>query len=288
MQRTGIVGLCLVVASLIGVIAAASASATFIEEPPEYGQCLPKPFNGVGNWKDAGCTVAGGPGAKDHRYEWYPGFGQDWAQDPPRLITRPKFTSTIKRGTLAVLEVGHLETVVCAGATAKGEITGPKTVGNVVAVFTGCTEAAGNGCQSDGKPPGTVITNTLQGELGIIKEYPLTPIKDKVGLYLFFEALEFECVGIPVEVRGSVIHPIAANAMKAAATEQFSGKAGEQVPESFELLGKSEQRPAFVASLLAPEHILQTSIAARRFEESSLSLTIIQKNDMKVEVSSIN
>jgi hypothetical protein len=122
----------------------------------------------------------------------------------------------------------------------------------------------------------------------MIREFSLAPIKDKVGLYLFFEGLEFECVGIPVEVRGSVIHPLAANAMQSWATEQFTGKAGEQVPESFAFLARaSEQRPAFVA-MLAPEDVLETSIAARRFEESSLSLTTIQKNEMKIEVSSIN
>lgn len=288
MQRAGIVCLCLVVAGLIGVVVVPMASATFIEEPPEYGQCLPKPFNGTGNWKDAACTVPRGSGSKEHKYEWYPGFGANWAQDPPRLITKPKFTSRIKSGTSAVLQVDHLETVTCTGETAKGEITGPKTVGNVLAVFTGCTEVVGNGCQSKGQPEGTVATTTLQGELGVIKEFPLAPIKDKVGLYLFFEGLEFECVGIPVQVRGSVIHPVAANAMNLRSTEQFTGKGAEQVPESFAYIPTaSEQRPAFVASL-APEDVLETSIAGRRFEESSLSLTTIQKNEMKIEVSSIN
>jgi hypothetical protein len=181
-----------------------------------------------------------------------------------------------------------LERVTCTGETDTGEITGPKTVGNIVAVFTGCSEAVGNGCQSKGQTPGTVATDTLQGELGIIQEVSLSPVKSKIGLYLFFEDLEFECVGVPVEVRGSVIHPVAANAMQARSTEQFSGRAGEEVPERFEFLGAGEQRPAFVALLLAPEHLLETSIAARRFQESSLSLTSIQKNEMKIEVSSIN
>lgn len=288
MQRAGIVGLCLVVAVLIGAVAAPTAFATFIEEPPEYGQCLPKPFNGIGNWKDAGCTVPRGSGSKEHKYEWYPGFGANWAEDPPRLITKPKFTSKIKTGTRAVLQVDHLETVTCTGETSKGEITGPKTVGNVVAIFTGCTEVVGNGCQSKGQPAGTVATTALQGELGVIKEFPLKPLKDQIGLYLFFEGLEFECVGVPVQVRGSVIHPVAANAMALRTTEQFIGKRGVQVPEHFEFFAPaSEQRPAFVA-LLAPEDVLETSIAARRFEKSSLSLTSIQKNEMKIEISSIN
>ena len=287
MQRARIVGICLVVAFLIGVVAAASASTTFVEEPPEYGQCLPKPFNGIGNWKDAGCTVPRGTGAKEHKYEWYPGFGENWSQDPPRLITKPKFTSKIKTGTVARLEVDHLETVICTGETARGEITGPKTVGNVVAIFTGCTEVVGNGCQTKGLPSGTVATGTLKGELGMIKEFPLAPTGSKVGLYLFFEGLEFECVGVPVEVRGSVIHPVATNAMNLRSTEQFTGKGGEQAPEHFEFFGPAgEQRPTFVAAL-APEDLLETSIAARKFEESSLSLTTIQKNDQKIEVSSI-
>src|ERR1700724_2944370 len=158
MQRAGIVCLCLVVAGLIGAVAVPMASATFIEEPPEYGQCLPKPCNGIGNWKDAACTVPRGSGAKEHKYEWYPGFGANWAQDPPRLITKPRFTSKIKAGTLAVLQVGHLETVTCTGETAKGEITGPKTVGNVLAIFTGCTEVVGNACTTKAPPKGRGAT----------------------------------------------------------------------------------------------------------------------------------
>ncbi len=71
-----------------------------------------------------------------------------------------------------VLDVADLETVTCTGETAKGEVTGPKTVGSVDLTFTGCTEVAGNPRQSASQPPERIVTNSLQGELGIIKEFP--------------------------------------------------------------------------------------------------------------------
>ena len=287
MQRVRIAGLCLVVACASSAVAAASTPVRFREEPPEYGQCLPKPFHGVGNWRDAGCKVPKGPGLAEHKYEWYPGFGENGSHDPPRLITKRQFTSKIKTGTVAVLDVAHLETVTCTGETAKGEITGPKTVGGVDVAFTGCTEAAGNPCQGAGQPPETIVTTSLQGESGIIKEFPHEPVRNRVGLVLFFEGIEFECVGIPVAVRGSVIHAIAANAMGLRSTEQFTGEAGEQVPKSFAFIGRREQQPAFVAAV-APLAILETSIGGGPFRASSLSLTTIQKYAIKVEVSSIN
>jgi hypothetical protein len=288
MQRIGIMGLCLVAAFAMSAIIAASASAAFTEEAPEYGQCLPKPLNGIGNWKDAGCRVPKGPSLTEHKYEWYPGFGENGAHDPPRLITKPKFTSKLKPGTLAIFEVDHVETVTCTGETATGEITGPKTVGGLVATFSGCTEVAGNRCQSKHQPAGRVVMNTLHGELGIIKDFPIEPTKTKIGLDLFMDGTEFECVGVSVAVRGSVIHEVAANAMKLTSPEQFVGAGGEQKPETFESLAiTGGHGPAFL-SLAAPENVLEASIAGAKFEESSLSLTTSQRNEMKIEVSAIN
>ena len=287
MERARLVAPCIVAAFVLSGVATATAPAAFREEPPEYGQCLRKPFHGTGIWRNAACTIPGGPGATEHRYEWYPGFGQNGAGDLARLITRRKFTSKIKKATVAVLHVDHLPTVICAGETAQGEITGPKTVGNVVVRFTGCTETAGNGCQRIGQPPGTIVTDPLQGELGIIKEFAFDPLKNKAGLVLYFEGTEFECAGIPVVVTGAVIRPTAANSMRIRETEQFSSAAGEQVPKSFAFVGKREQQPAFVANII-PEYKLVTSIAGGGFADSSLSLTTIEKFEMNIEVSTLN
>lgn len=287
MKRVGIAGLSLVASLVMCTIVVASAPAAFKEEPPEYGQCLPKPFKGVGRWKDAGCNIPRGPGLAEHKYEWYPWFGASVPGSAPSLVTKRKFTSRIKAGTLAVLAVDHLETVTCAGETAKGEITGPKTVGGMNVIFTGCTEVVGNTCQGAGQPAGRIETNSLVGELGIIQEVRGAPTRNRVGLVLFLEGMEFECVGIPVDVRGSVIHPIVTNLMSLRSTERFTGTKGEQVPKSFAFVGSHEQQPAFIADL-APEDVLETSIAGGPFYRSSLSLTTVQSYEMKIEISSIN
>lgn len=283
MHRASIVTPCLVAAFVVSAVAPASAPAAFSEEPPEYGQCLLKPFHGAGNWKDASCRIPAGPAANDHRYEWYPGFGEDGAGDLPRLIARRGFTSRIRTGTKVVLRVDHLATVICTGETAHGEITGPKAVGNLVVRLSGCVEAAGNACQRVGQTAGTIVTDALHGELGITKQVPNDPGRNKVGLVLDFEGTEFECAGIPVVITGGVIRPTAANVMRIKETELFSSAA----PKSFAFIGQREQQPAFVASI-EPEYTLATSIGGGRFLESSLSLVTVQKFEMNIEVSTIN
>jgi hypothetical protein len=303
MQLTRTAYACAFAAVAISVVTVGTASATsregrpfretteerpFREEPPEFGQCLPKPFAGVGNWKDAGCTVPKGPGLTEHRYEWYPGFGENGAHDPPRLITAAKFKSKIKRGTLAIFEVDHIKKVTCTGETAIGEITGPKTVGNVVSTFTGCTEVSGNTCQTKGGPPGSVILTPFQGELGTIKESSIDPSKNQIGLVLFIGEVEFECANISLTVTGSIIHPLTANVMGLSSTERFTGHAGKQVPGSFEFLQtRAEQKPP--GFRLPPRRdVLETSLGEGPFTESSLSLASTQRYGMKIEVSSIS
>lgn len=260
----------------------------FREEPPEFGQCLPKPFDGVGNWKDAGCTIPKGPGLTEHKYEWYPGFGENGAHDPPRLITATKFKSKIKRGTVAIFEVDHIKKVTCTGETATGEITGPKTVGNIVSTFTGCTEVSGNTCQTKGGSPGSVILTPFQGELGTIRESSVDPSKNQIGLVVFIGEIEFECANIRLAVTGSIIHPLTANAMGLISTERFTGHAGKQVPESFEFLQtRAEQKPRGFR-FPPPRDVLETSLGEGPFTESSLSLASTQRYGMKIEVSSIS
>jgi hypothetical protein len=91
--------------------------------------------------------------------------------------------------------------------------------------------------------------------------------------------------------------------MKLTSTEQFIGAAGEQTPEGFTFPGSADAIPAMTDTttggttgerkpglllLAAPADLLETSIAGVSFEESSLSLATSQKNEMKIEVSSID
>lgn len=68
--------------------------------------------------------------------------------------------------------------IECKTASAKGEITGARTVGGVSLVFTGCTgygiKKAGCPTRSVGAKEGEIVTKPLSGELGTVatKEAP--------------------------------------------------------------------------------------------------------------------
>jgi hypothetical protein len=78
-----------------------------------------------------------------------------------------------RSGASVLAAYGGLEKVSCTASTSTGEITGTKTVGNVVVVFTGCTSSGflGSGCpvESEGAThAGEVRTSVLKGELGTV------------------------------------------------------------------------------------------------------------------------
>jgi len=112
--------------------------------------------------------------------------------------------------------VGQLETssgtkIKCLTDLDKGEITGPKTVGNVVVIFHNCSSPEVSGCsvKSEGGPnTSLIITKTLDGELGSVKP---AEAASGVGLLLLpttgttFVTLEGTCLPIsPSPVQGSV------------------------------------------------------------------------------------
>jgi hypothetical protein len=93
--------------------------------------------------------------------------------------TKKKFTGST--GTVTFKTPSY--TIVCAKSATTGEVTGARTVGKVVIVFTGCKSEAKSSCEynSAGKANGEIVTKSLSGELGTVKT---TEAPSGVGLLL--------------------------------------------------------------------------------------------------------
>jgi hypothetical protein len=62
-------------------------------------------------------------------------------------------------------ESASLTKITCTSGAVVGEVTGPKSLANIVLTLQGC-ETAGGKVQTTGMPEGTVVTKTLAGILG--------------------------------------------------------------------------------------------------------------------------
>jgi len=205
MKRMSIVGLCLFAALAFSAITVASASAT----APEFGRCL---SGGAGTkYSDAGCTKAKANG----KFGW------------TNVIVKKKFSAS--SSALATLEtVGKTKITCTAEKNTNAEITGEKTVGKIVAEFSGC-ESSKIKCNSTGKGVGEITTFGLKGELG-------RETATKLEVQLTSEGSElaaFECGPLKVHVTGCVAHNVTADKMLSSATEKFSATKGEQKPDKF-------------------------------------------------------
>jgi len=265
MRRIKIVGLSLIAVFALAAITAGSASAT----APEFGRCLKTAEHSLSNYNSSKCVQLGSEGAlseaeelKKSVYQWAPG------------VVKTKFTTKQKEATIATLETVGGTKITCKAETSKGEYTGLKTIGNMVAHFTGC-ETAGLKCNSAGKGEGEIDTAPLGGPIGF--ETIVSPAsKDHLANELHSESgnvAEFTCAGLKVTVIGSVLHKITANAMKLTATEKFTASKGEQKPDHF-------------AGGTVDEHILESN-SGSGFEEAGQTITSILTNEEKVEANSV-
>jgi hypothetical protein len=255
MKHFRALGLSLAIALALGSLIASSASAT----APEFGRCLK---TAGGKFKNSKCTIASVPG--EEKYEWFSG------------VIKNKFTTKIKEGTIATLETVGGTKITCTGETSSGEFLNAKEVGHMPVKFTG-GETSGFKCESAGAGAGNIVTAPLGGPIGFETEV-VPPTKNHIANELHSESgniAEFTCVGIKVVVRGSVLHKIAANAMKLTATEKFTAAKGKQKPEHF-------------AGGVPKEHVLETSTNGGPFEQSGQTITGIITGEEKVEASTIN
>jgi hypothetical protein len=262
-----ITGLCLVVIVSVSAIASASASA----ELPTLYECAKAAKVGkkyTGKFTDKKCTKEATAKeieeGKTNKYEF-----QEWNKEPKKI------KAFKGKGGRADLAIEHSVTVACAKSTDSGKFTGPKTAGDVVAIFTGC-EIAGLKCSNTSKA-GEIKTNPLDGEVGYInktKKEVGADLKPESGLYF----AEFQCEeAIPLRLRvgGSVIgriNPI--NTMTKEATFEFRESGGKQEVQKFEtglsdiLIAETCKGTGCTPS--DPENAAEETIAVNKGEELEL------------------
>jgi hypothetical protein len=231
--------------------------------PPEFGRCI-KTTGGA--YKDAGCIETG---SSEKAYEWYPAFGS------AHPLEKTGFSNALKEATLASLETVGTMTVSCEGESSTGKYTGNKTIGSVVVSFLKCT-ASGSSCQSAGSPSGTIVTNSLEGVLGV-EELAAEPVNYKIGEDLFppgrsGSIASFSCGGIGLSISGSIISRVVTNSMRAMTQIKTKASEGKQKPESF--VGETPD-------------VLMTHIEGGASEQAGETLTTVQTNEEKIEVNSV-
>ncbi len=228
---------------------------TEVGSPPEFGRC--KEGVSHGEFITGSCSKKG---KKDvGSYEWL----------SQALTARFRSTSDAK----ATLETASHKAVTCTEETSSGEYTGQKTVAGVVITLTGCELTATHEKCASGHTTGTIVTNPLEGVLGVYKEsHKLS--KEGIGLELYpaghsGPVMDFSCASTTVSVRGSVILPVKANTMAPALELKAETKKGKQVPESF---------------AKGPKEILEGSVGGGGFEATLLTLALPEENGEELEV----
>jgi hypothetical protein len=246
----------------IVAIAASSAFAT----APEFGRCVAA--TGTGKFTSSKCTVEAKTTA-EQKFEWLPG------------VVKNKFKTKIKESTIATLETVGGTKITCTNETSTGEFVlggNNKEVGKMIVKFNGC-ETSKLKCESPtAKETGEIITAPLGGPIGY-ETKPAELAKAHLANELHAETpgniAEFECSGLKVEVRGSVLHKITANSMKLTATEKFTASKGKQKPEHF--FGGSPK-----------EHVLESNKNGGAFEQAGQTITGILTGEEKIEASTVN
>lgn len=190
MKRIRILGLCLIAAFALSVVASSSAVAA-----PEYWEChkqTVKPY--TGKFMDKKCTKAATKAeeeeGKKNKYELQPG-----------ILKGKVFKGKGGAATLHTPAVGG--EVTCKSFKDEGKLGSPTTQEKVVSIFIKCV-SLGKNCTSPGAKTGEIKTKNLKGVLGTINK-----VGPKVGVALSAETgsilAEFACEGLEISVTGSVI-----------------------------------------------------------------------------------
>jgi hypothetical protein len=188
-----------------------------------------------------------------------------------RGVVEKGFTTTA--GAVKLETVGKAK-VTCSAESGAGEYSGAKTVSGVVMRFTGC-ESAGAKCSSSGANEGEVITNPVEGTLGITSEGIKEGVEfRKIGLDLFpvgnaGTLMAFSCGATPWTLRGSVIVPVAADKMALSSALTYKAAKGMQLVTQFE--GE-------------PQDILESSRSGGAFEQTGLGGKVTLTNKERVEI----
>ena len=251
-------GALLAVCALSALVAATAAAS-----PPEVGRCV-KVAARTGKMSSATCVKE----KKGGSYEWLPGG------------VKTKFKTT---GGVGALETLNGTTVGCETEESGGEFNSPKTVTGIVVRFTGC-HSVGLKCATAGSKEGEIVTNALEGRIGIEKrsfsETKEVPQKNKVGLDLVPAAADeglyatFDCgVSLHMTVGGSVLVPVTpTNKMVTTLTLKYVASKGKQKPEHFE--GE-------------PNDVLLAEINGKKPEQSGITITSTQTGEEAAELNTV-
>jgi hypothetical protein len=240
---------------------------TFVNEPgatpaaAEFGRCVRFASGSAlstGSYSKAGCSTLGGK----HEYEWFAG------------PLSARFAVAAEPGAGLSLETVRGIKLTCASLAGGGEYSGNglSSVGGVALALKGCA-LRGASCSSAGAADGEVLSDTLEGALGITK-LGGSSANNKVGLSLLPAAgggliAQFSCGASTVSIRGSVIAPIPAGAMLSAYGLRYKAKKGRQEPERF--VGG------------APS-VLEVSLDGGAFEQAGLTLQATLRPEEPLEV----
>jgi hypothetical protein len=266
MKHLRVIAICVLGAGAVSSFTAASASAT----APEFGRCLKQATKSVSNYDSSKCVklASEDPGTEAEKlkkgsFQWFPG------------VIKNKFTTKMKELTVATLETVGGTKITCKAETSTGEFVNTKEVGHMPVKFNGC-QTSELPCNSAGAGVEEIVTHPLGGPIGF--ETIVVPAsKDHLANELHSESgniAEFSCAGLPVIVKGSVLHKITANAMKLTAIEKFTASKGKQKPEHF-------------AGGTAKEHILESNTNGGPFEQAGQTITGILTGEEKIEANSV-
>jgi len=245
-----------------------TASISYTVEGAEFGRCVKVKSERVGTrtvyhggFTAATCLVASG--THTGKYEWEPG------------VVKTPFKTRLASVVVTLESAVKTSKVTCTGETSAGEYTGHKMVGGVVLALTGCKRGTEK-CSSTGAAAEEIVTNALEGELGVAKR-GATSAKNKIGLDLYpvgrtGPVMEFSCGITTVSVQGSVIAQVSADKMSLTPALKASASKGKQKPESF---------------VGGPKDILEESFNGAPFEQTGLTIAITQTNEEEVEVNSV-
>jgi hypothetical protein len=229
------VGLCLVVTCALSALVATSASA---EALPEFYQCaatkkVGKPAKYVGHYSGKHCEESSYDTEGGQKYEFEP-----WNEAGKGGANKVKEFKG-KRGT-SFFEIVGLGPIACSKSRDTGEVTGPKTLGEIQIVLTGC-ELNRISCKSEGALAGEIRLNPLKGEVGYFDEVFGKPETRGVGVDLMPESGSREAEGIRCStlllwIEGSVIGEVVPpyNVFTKEVKLRFTESAGKQAIQSFE------------------------------------------------------
>ncbi len=200
---------------------------------PEFGRCVLATSERIGmktvyRGKYGSATCTSRSSTDTGKYEWSPG------------VSKGHFETAGDPGSKVTLEATNKVKVTCTGEHSVGEVTGVKSVGNVVLTLTGC-ESAGQKCSTSSLSEGEIQTETLEGVIGIDSATVKAGKESrKAGLDLYPVGntgtfAEYTCGGgSPATLSGSVIAAAPTDKMFTTATVKDLQAKGMQKPERFE------------------------------------------------------